>query len=299
LPSAPPPGFDGERKFPGVGSGNTGSAGRFSDRDLGGLDPSELGFRGANLAAANLTAAALIDANLSRSNLVRARLDRAVVIRANFAGTDLPRTSLVWLVDFSGSRGRPDEAPNFAGTDLPGVRSFARLSRSDLNRAHLANARIASDEWTPKTMKLFRTERLGCNLSRADLAGADLSGALLSFADLSEATLSGANLYRAELSHADLTNGDLTPATLSNADFEGAILRNVRGLAQAIGWRTRGAVPRPSSGDRDRSSRRVGRKTVLMCCLAAFAALKVCSCASPVLAVDVSGSVDADRFRLQ
>ncbi len=49
-----------------------------------------------------------------------------------------------------------------------------------------------------------------------------------------------------------------------------------------------------------------------MCCLAAFAAFEVCSCASPVLAVgldavdtglvlavDVSGSVDADRYRLQ
>jgi uncharacterized protein YjbI with pentapeptide repeats len=207
----------------------------FSDKDLGGLDLSDLDFRGANLAGANLTAADLTDANLSRSNLARAQLDRAIVIRTNFAGADLSRTSLVWLVAFSGLEVRPDEAPNFAGADLSGARIFARLSGSDLNRAHLANARIGSDERTPKTMNLFRTELSGCNLSRADLAGADLTGALLSFADLSGATLSGANLYRADLSQADLTNADLTSATLSGADLEGAILRNVGGLGQAIG----------------------------------------------------------------
>jgi uncharacterized protein YjbI with pentapeptide repeats len=207
----------------------------FSDMDLGGLDLSDLDFRGANLAGANLTAADLTDADLSRSNLARARLDRAVVIRTKFIGADLSRTSLVWLVAFSGLEVRSDEAPNFAGADLSGARIFARLSRSDLNRAHLANARLGSDERMPKTMNLFRTELSGCNLSRADFAGADLTAALLSFADLSGATLSGANLDRADLSHADLTDADLTSATLSDADLDGAILRNVRGLAQAIG----------------------------------------------------------------
>src|SRR5258708_3166369 len=81
----------------------------FSDKDLGGLDLSDLDFRGANLAGANLTAADLTDANLSRSNLARAQLDRAIVIRTNFAGADLSRTSLVWLVAFSGLEVRPDE----------------------------------------------------------------------------------------------------------------------------------------------------------------------------------------------
>jgi uncharacterized protein YjbI with pentapeptide repeats len=158
-----------------------------------------------------------------------------VVIHTNFAGANLSHASLIFLATSTGLEMRAGEGPSFVGADLSNARIFARLSRSDLRRARLVNARLGADIRTPQTMILFRTELSGSNLSGADLAGADLSGALLSFADLSGAALTGADLERADLSHANLTEADLTAAILSRADLDETILRNARGLDRSIG----------------------------------------------------------------
>jgi hypothetical protein len=79
-----------------------------------------------------------------------------------------------------------------------------------------------------------------------------------------------------------------------------------------LGWRARGTVTRSSSNDHHRPARRSRRNGAVVCYIAALAAFEAHCCASPVLAagldavdtglvlaVDVSGSVDADRYRLQ
>ncbi len=207
----------------------------FSGKNLAGLDLSDLDFHGADLAQADLSATDLTDADFSQSNLTGARLDHAVVIRTNFAGANLSHASLTFLGTSTGLEMRAGEGPNFAGADLSEAHIFARLSRSDLSRARLVNARLGTDIRTPTTMNLFRTELSGCNLTGADLAGADLSGALLSFADLSGAALTGTDLDHADLSHANLARADLTAAILNHADLDETILRNVRGLERSIG----------------------------------------------------------------
>ncbi len=205
-----------------------------SGRDLSGLDLSNVDFRGADLSGANLFGAKLVGANLSGANLSGANLDAAWIMRANFKGADLSKASLFGPVVYPGLEVLPAEAPNFENANLSGARIIARLSRVNLRGSNLAGARMGVD-MRNQPMGQMRADLSGADLTGADLAGADLNRALITFAKLAGASLAKTNLFRADLSGTDLTGADVTGADLTEADLYGTVMKEVRGLAEAVG----------------------------------------------------------------
>lgn len=205
-----------------------------SGRDLSGLDLSNVDFRGADLSNANLFGAKLVGANLSGANLSGATLDAAWIMRTNFKGANLSKASLFGPVVYPGLEVLPAEAPNFENADLSSARIIARLSRVNLRGSKLAGARMGVD-MRNQPMGQMRVDLSGSDLTGADLAGADLNRAVITFAKLTSASLARTSLFRADLSGTDLTGADLTGADLTEADLYGAVMKEVRGLAEAVG----------------------------------------------------------------
>jgi hypothetical protein len=77
-------------------------------------------------------------------------------------------------------------------------------------------------EKNKRTIRFYRADIIGANLSEANLSGANLSGANLIGADLREANLSEANLSGANLSGANLSWANLSGANLIGADLRWA-----------------------------------------------------------------------------
>lgn len=205
-----------------------------SGRDLSGLDLSNIDFKGADLSGANLFGAKLVGANLSGANLSGATLDAAWIMRTNFKGANLAGASLFGPVVYPGLEVLPAEAPNFENADLSGARIIARLNRVNLRGINLAGARMGVD-MRNQPMGQMRVDLSGADLAGANLAAADLNRAVITFAKLTNASLVKTNLFRADLSGTDLTGADLAGADLTEADLYGAILKEVRGLGDAIG----------------------------------------------------------------
>ena len=168
----------------------------FRDRDLSYLDLSGLDFKRANLAGANLYGADLSDANLSHADLAGADLDHTVIIRTNFAGADLSRSSLYAAVASSSLEIVAAEAPDFAGADLSGAHIVAVLGRANLRGANLSGVRMGGYE---RILRLNLINDLtGADLTAARLARADLRDVRFAFAHLADADFAGANLTRAD-----------------------------------------------------------------------------------------------------
>jgi uncharacterized protein YjbI with pentapeptide repeats len=205
----------------------------FSHRDLSYLDLSDLDFKRANLSGANLYGADLSRTNLTGVNLAGAKLDHTVIINTNFAGADLSNASLFDAVAFSTFEVKPSEAPNFAGANLSGALVAARLSRSNMRGANLANIRMGMP--TNHVLNVMRNALSGCDLSSATLVGADLRGIDLAFANLAGADLSHADLAHADLTQANLSGADITGVDLTETDLDETVFTDTVGLATVIG----------------------------------------------------------------
>jgi uncharacterized protein YjbI with pentapeptide repeats len=210
------------------------SPAQLGGRDLSGLDLSNVDFKQADLSNAKLFGAKLVGANLSGANLSGANLDAAWLMRANFKGANLARASLFGPVVYPGLDVLPAEAPNFESADLSGARIVARLSRVNMRGCNLSGARMGVD-MRNQPMGQMRADLSGSDLAGANLAGADLNRAVITFARLTDASLAQTNLFRADLSGADLSRADVTGADLTEADLYGAIMKEARGLDEAVG----------------------------------------------------------------
>lgn len=112
------------------------------------------------------------------------------------------------------------------GCNLEGISLVPgqRLSRSDLGRANLKDAKLIDAD-------ISNSYLTDTNLKSADLTNADLSGSSLERANLTNANLTGANLQKARLSYANfqganLRDADLRSASIYYAKFRGADLTN-------------------------------------------------------------------------
>ncbi len=88
------------------------------------------------------------------------------------------------------------EAPNFTNANLSGARIFARLSRSNLHGATLADANLGTERnqfKMPKQTDFSGAILTDANLARANLTGANLISANMVDADLEAAILIGAD----------------------------------------------------------------------------------------------------------
>jgi uncharacterized protein YjbI with pentapeptide repeats len=206
----------------------------FSAKDLSSLDLAGLDFKRARLRGASLYAADLSRANLSGSDLSGARLDNANVVRTNFSGADLSGATLHTIIAYRSIEPDPADAPIFAGANLSHATIAARLDGADFTAADLTGARLGR---LGATWGSFRPRAVlnGAKFANARLRGTDFNEAMLRFADFRGADLTQANLKGCDLSQADFTGADLTGADVTNADFDGAILKNVKGLAEAVG----------------------------------------------------------------
>jgi uncharacterized protein YjbI with pentapeptide repeats len=154
--------------------------------------------------------------------LAEANLDRTVIIRANFAGANLAKATMMAAVAYGTLDISSGPPPSFAGADLSGAHIVARLGRADLRGAILTDAHLG---FSVRELRVnIYSDLSGAELSGAKLVRADLRRVRLPFADLAHADLSGADLTRADLFHADLTGADLTGANLTDANIAETLL---------------------------------------------------------------------------
>ncbi len=203
-----------------IAKAGPGEAPNLSQKNLAGLDLSNVDFKGADLFATDLS-----DAKLDGAILAHTNLNRAILRGADLSGADLSDASM-FAVILNGA--------NLVRAELSRARIIGELKDAHLEDAKLIGADLGADP-ANQGMVPVRVDMSGAILDNADLSRCNLEGAVLQYAKLRNAKLVQTRFNWAKLAGADFDGADVTGAVFSDADLTGAVLTRLKGAAGAVG----------------------------------------------------------------
>lgn len=200
-----------------------GQCGDFMGTSIGGLDWTNVDFRGSRFAASTVSDINFTNANLSYTSFAYATVTKLILTGATTTESDF--SHVVFEGDFSGVKfdqvrltgasfaGATLNGTIFKGNDCAGVVfEKASLTKADLRAGNFA----------------------GANFKTASLEGADLSGADFSETDLRSASLKDVKFDNAIFRNARINRKTVLPFSLDDAVKQGMVMK-ADGFAQMNG----------------------------------------------------------------